>query len=61
MSIATPDNSHRDYRRYTVYNAEGKALSSVAAQSPEQAIYRLMGGDWGRTDYTAKEEGLSEA
>ncbi len=41
------------YKQYTVYNAEtGEVVGSVEAQSPEQAVYRLMGGDWGRADFT---------
>lgn len=47
---------HRDYRTYVVRNAQGERIGEVDAQGPAQAVFRLMGGEWGRTDYTATEK-----
>lgn len=42
------------YRRFTVTEvATGRVVGGVSAQSAEEAVYRLMGGEWGRDDYTA--------
>ena len=48
------------YRTYTVYRLENRhvraLIGSVAAQSPEEAIFRLVGGAWGRRDYRAERQ-----
>lgn len=42
------------YTRYfVIYVATGNQIGSVEAQTPEEAIYRLVGGECGRADYTA--------
>jgi hypothetical protein len=43
----------RTYRAYSVFRATGEPAGSVEAQSPEQAVYRLCGGEWGRADFVA--------
>lgn len=44
------------YRTYEVTEtATGRTVGRVDAQSGEEAVYRLMGGEWGRADYTARE------
>lgn len=40
------------YQRYRVILvATGREVGSVEAQTGEEAVYRLMGGEYGRKDY----------
>lgn len=40
------------YQRFRVIHvATGREVGSVEAQTGEEAVYRLMGGEYGRTDY----------
>jgi hypothetical protein len=44
------------YERFNVYRYAGGAeikVGSVDAQSAEEAVYRLAGAPYGRTDYVA--------
>jgi hypothetical protein len=44
----------RSYRAFSVYRrATGEPVGHVEAQSPEQAVFRLVGGGWGRADLVA--------
>lgn len=41
--------------RYTVHRAADNVMvGSVEAASADEAVYRLAGGDYGRTDYRAR-------
>lgn len=42
------------YLAYSVFRrADGSKVGSVEAESPEQAVFRLCGGEWGRDDFAA--------
>jgi len=46
-----------EYRTYIVTRvADGAVMGTVDAQSAEQAVFRLFGGEWGRADYAATEK-----
>lgn len=43
------------YEAYTVFRVEtGEEAGGVEARSPEEAVYRLYGGEWGRADFVAR-------
>lgn len=42
------------YQAYSVFRrADGATVGHVEAQSSEEAVFRLMGGEWGRADFVA--------
>lgn len=42
------------YQAYVVTRADtGVPVGSVEAQGPEEAVFRLLGGAWGREDFRA--------
>lgn len=39
---------------FDVFRASGEHIGSVQANNAEEAVYRLVGGEWGRKDFYAK-------
>lgn len=46
------------YQTFDIFDAKGDLRCTLAAESPEQAVFRAVGGAWGRTDWRAVKRGL---
>jgi hypothetical protein len=41
------------YEKFNVFRDGGAQVGAVEAQDADEAVFRLMGGPWGRTDFYA--------